>query len=460
MGCGCYNALLMENAGMKHGMAQSMVASASMQMFMRVLQCSTMGLEQLVRQAMAANPVLEEEPPPSQLSAGEGDWEQGVAADAEAGRRHDFVLDSLYESPSLHEHLKEQVRRSGIEPELEHAALLLIDELDARGFFEEDPRKAAGRLGLSGELLRRALEVVHDLEPAGVGARDLRESLSIQLAQAGEKDSLAARLLDACWEDLVRHRYEAAAKMLGVREEEVREAAWRIARLNPDPGAPFAREERATVAPDLFVRPGRGGEMEVELAEGNLPRLRIDATYQEMLAERADDREVRSYLSRCFREGRELMKAIADRRATILAVGRAIVARQREFFLKGPEGLQPLRMEDVARDAGVHVSTVSRAVNNKYLLCSWGLFELRSFFQSALQTSKGEGKGGDGAQGMAAGAVQARIRALIDAENTAKPLSDARIESLLAEEGITVARRTIAKYREQMKILPASLRKR
>lgn len=448
----------MENAGMKHGMAQSMVAGASLQLFMRVLQSSTMGLEQLVRRAMASNPVLEEEPPAEKAFADEDGWEDGLPADADAGRRHDYVLDSLYALPSLHEHLKGQVRRSGIDPSLEQAALLLIDELDARGFFEEDPQKAAKRLGISGGLLKRALAVVHDLEPAGVGARDLRDSLSIQLAQAGESNGLAARLVATCWEDLVRHRYESAAKLLSVSEDEVRQAALRIARLNPDPGASFAREDHAAIAPDLLVRTGRNGTLEVVPAEGNLPRLRIDATYQEMLAEHADNREVRAYLSRCFREGRELMKAIADRRTTILAVGRAIVERQKEFFLRGPGALHPLKMEEVAADAGVHVSTVSRAVNNKYLLCTWGLFELRSFFQSALQGKKA--RDGEEGEGMAAGAVQARIRSLIEGENPAKPLSDARMEALLAKEGIAVARRTIAKYREQMKILPASLRKR
>lgn len=434
-----------------------MVAGASLQMFMRVLQSSTMGLEQLARQAMATNPVLEEEAPRD--AADEQDDAQGMAPmGSEAARRHDFMLESLREAPSLHEHLKGQVMRSGMESSVARAALLLIDELDARGFFEEPPEKAAARLGLSRGLLSQALHVLHDLEPAGVGARDLRDSLSIQLAQAGEKGGLPYRLLESCWEDLVRHRYDAAAKTLGVSEQDVRQAAGRISRLNPDPGAPFAREQNAAVLPDLLVRFDEHGAMEVVPAQVPVPRLRIDGAYQDMLARYADNREVRAYLSRCFREGRELIKAIADRQETILAIGKVIAARQKEFFLRGPSALLPLKMEDVAGEAGVHVSTVSRAVNNKYLLCSWGLFELRSFFQSALQGATDDG--GKAGESVAAGAVQARIRALVDAENSAKPLSDAKIEARLAEEGITVARRTIAKYRDRMKILPASLRKR
>lgn len=443
---------------MRQGLAQSMVAGASLRMFMRVLQCSTMGLEQLVHQAMAANPVLEEEPPSPPESPEDEDWKEDSGADADAARRHEFMMESVREAPSLHEHLKEQVRRSAFAPPLERAALLLIDELDARGFFEEAPEKAAARLGISRALLPQALDVLYDLEPAGVGARDLRDSLSIQLAQAGERGSLAGRLLDTCWEDLVRHRYEAAAGVLGASEEEVRRAAARIARLNPDPGASFSREENAAVTPDLLVRADESGEIEVVAVEASLPRLRIDGTYREMLAEYAGNREVRAYLSRCFREGRELIKAIADRQATILAIGQVIAARQKEFFLHGPASLRPLKMEEVAGDAGVHVSTVSRTVNNKYLLCSWGLFELRSFFQSALPGPVEDGS--HGTESMSAGAVQTHIRALIEAENPAKPLSDAKIEALLAGEGISIARRTIAKYRDQMKILPASLRKR
>lgn len=443
---------------MSHGMAQSMVAGASMQMFVRVLQSSTLGLEQLVRQAMASNPVLEEEPP-LEPAASEGDgWEMPSPADPDAGRKHDFLLESLSEKASLTEYLKEQAMHSALNQALERAVLLLIDELNPHGFFDEAPEDAAARLGIGAPLLRRALGVLHDLEPAGVGARDLRESLLIQLAQCGESGSLAVRLLEECWVELVRHRYDVAARALGAGVEQVQEAAVRIARLNPDPGAAFAREEQAAVAPDLAVRTGENGDVEVIPVEGNVPRLRIDGGYREMLAERADDREVRSYLSRCFRDGRDLMKAIADRQATILAIGKAIAVRQKEFFLHGPDALRPLKMEDVAGDAGVHVSTVSRAVNGKYLVCAWGLFELRSFFQVALP-----GVGGDGGAeraGASAGAVQSRMRAFIAGEDPTKPLSDAKIEALLSREGIAVARRTIAKYREQMKILPASFRKR
>ena len=196
-----------------------------------------------------------------------------------------------------------------------------------------------------------------------------------------------------------------------------------------------------------------GAALRVELTTAGIPRLGIAEQYRDMLADYADRREVHSYLTRCIREGKEFIKAIGDRQQTILQVAQAIVARQRPFFLQGPQALLPMRMEDIAEATGVHTSTISRAVNGKYLRCDFGVFELRRFFSAALPAAAG-------GEAVSADSVQAAIRALIAGENPAKPLSDAKLEAALAEQGITVARRTVAKYREKLRILPASLRKK
>ncbi len=433
-----------------------MVATASMRLFMRTLQSSSLELSQLVREAMAANPVLEEAEPhePARDSDGLDTFEP---ADPEMAARREFALDSLHASPTLAEFLREQVRQSAFEPALERALLMLIGELDRRGVFEEAPEAIARRLGIPPGLLAQALATLRELEPAGVGARDLRDSLLIQLEHLGESDGLSAELLRSRWDDLVRHRYDSAARALHVSADDVQAAALRIARLNPDPGSGFLRAEAPPAVPDLIVTVDERGEPAVSPAESSLPALTMNPRYKEMLAERADNRELRSYLGRCFREGRALIRAIAARQETILAVGRAIVKRQKEFFLRGAEALLPLKMDEVAADAGVHPSTVSRAVNGKYLLCGRGLFELKYFFQSGVSA---EAETAGEAAPLAAGAVQAQIRKLIDAESPSRPLSDAKIEAILARQGVNVARRTIAKYRGQMKILPASLRKR
>lgn len=425
-------------------MKQSMVATAAMQQFMRALQATNMELRTLATQAMAANPALEELPPPEEE-------EYSPTPDIQAAQRHDYLIDSLTEAPSLNAHLEEQIRRSALPDKVEQAALELVQHLDERGYFAEPPAEIAAQQQWSNRRLHQALQAVQDLDPAGVGAADLRESLMLQLRREGEENTLAMQLLQHHWSDLVQHRYAEAARALGENEPAVAGAARRIAQLNPDPGSAFEHRENNVVIPDLVVQI-IDGEPRVSLTEANVPQLVLSAEYREMMAEQADKPEVRRYLSRCFSEGRELIKAIADRQKTILAVAQEIVQRQRAFFLKGPAALVPLRMEQVADATGIHVSTVSRAVNGKYLQCSRGVFELRHFFTHALP--------GSNAEALSPEAVQARLRELIAVEDPRRPLSDTELEKQLAAEGIRIARRTVAKYRDTLRILPAAMRKR
>ncbi len=440
----------MSSTGMQQGMQQSMVATASMQLFMRTLQATSMELSQMTAQALAANPALEELPPVP-LESGDSP----ALPDAEATRRHSAFMDSLAEQESLAAHLETQIMQSALPAEVEAAALMLIRALDSRGYFPPEalPAQLAAQEGISPSTLRRALAAVQDLDPPGVGACDLRESLLLQLSRLGEAEGIPARLLREHWVELVRHRYAEAAESMELEEEAVAMAARRIARLDPNPGSRFAEAERHIITPDVLVS-RVGDELEVSLTNEQVPRLVLSASYREMMAERADNPELRQYLSRCFREGRAFIHALAERQRTILRVAEVLVRHQRAFFFSGPQALIPLRMDVLAEELGLHVSTISRAVRGKYLRCSFGVFELRSFFSAALPSASDE------CGAVSASSVQARIRALVAAEDPAKPLSDARLESLLAAEGIAVARRTVAKYREQLKILPAPLRRR
>ncbi len=440
----------MRNAGMQQGMQQSMVATASMQLFMRALQATGMELSRMADEALAANPALEELPPPAQDEA-----DDNAPLNREATQRHDVFMDSLERQETLAEHLETQIQRSGLPSEVEASALTLIRALDKRGYFPADspPEQVAEQAYMPHSIFRRALAAVQDLDPPGVGARDLRESLLLQLRRLGEDKGLSARLLRDHWDALVRHRYAEAANELEMEEEAVALAARRIARLDPNPGSRFAEVEQNVIVPDIVIT-REGNELTAALTGEQVPRLALSARYRDLMAEQADKPELRQYLSRCFREGRALINAIAERQRTILQVAEALLRHQRAFFLRGAQALTPLRMDTLAEELGVHTSTISRAVRGKYLRCDFGVFELRSFFSAALPASEQEGGS------TSANAIQARLRALVAAENPAKPLSDAKLESLLAEEGITVARRTIAKYREQLKILPASLRRR
>ena len=428
------------NPQLAQGMRQSMVMGASMQLFLRALQATQTELTQMATHALNSNPALEE------VEASPPEDDVLPAPDYEASERHASMMESLPQQTTLSAHLEEQVLQSALPRVLEQDALALIARLDTHGFFAESPEM----LGLPEARLRRALQVVQDLEPAGVGASDLRESLLLQLRREGEEKGLAYRIVNECWDDLTRHRFPQIARALGVNEEAIGIAVHRISRLNPDPGSLFSAVEQPIGAPDIIVL-RRGKELSVSLSGEMVPHLALSAQYREMLAEQSDKAELRRYLSQCFREGRELIRAIEKRQETILAVARAIVERQRDFFLRGPSNMLPLRMEEIAEATQMHTSTVSRAVNGKYLRCEYGVYELRAFFTAALPSTDGENH--------TSVSIRAQIRALIDAENPAAPLSDAAIETLLAGRGITVARRTIAKYRDQLRILPASLRK-
>ena len=433
---------------MRQGMGQNMVATASMQFFMRALQATNMELRQMVTQAMTANPALEEVSP---KEAQEDD--SPGAVDHDATRRHSEFMDTLEAEETLVSHLEDELRQSGLPEPVEAAALTLVQYLDTHGMFDEPPAEIAAREGIPDNVLQEALQAVQELDPAGVGAVDLRESLLIQLRRAGEtSDALPVRVLREQWDALVRHRYADAARSLGVTEDDVQAAAYRISRLNPDPGSGFAQTERNIIEPDIVVAADESGRYVARLTGENIPQLELSAEYREMMAEQADKPEVRQYLSRCFKEGREVIRAVAERQATILAVAQAVVARQQDFFRKGRAELRPMRMEDVAADTGLAVSTVSRAVSGKYLRCSHGVYALRSFFAAALPSGEDDAVSAD--------AVQQQILRLVQEEDPAHPLSDAALEAALAERGITVARRTIAKYREKLKILPTNLRRR
>lgn len=435
-----------DGQSMQHGMRQEQIASAAMQTFMKVLLAGTTELAQITAQAIAANPVLEELPPQPSEDADSDDFSSSTAL---TQQQRDRMLNALTEPPTLHEHLCEQIHGSALPPPVKETALRLIADLDRHGYFTSSPEEIAAAENIPATTLKRALAAVRDLEPAGVGSSGLQDSLLLQLERRGEQASLAARLLRDCWDNLVQHRYAEAAATLGTDEEAIRAAAWHISRLNPDPGSEFSRPELQVITPDLIVTRD-GADFRIELTGQGIPRLGFSSEYRDMMAEQAENPQVAHYLSRRFREGRELIRAINERQRTILSVAEAIVDRQRSFFRKGDKFLRPLRMEDIAADTGLHLSTVSRAVNGKYLKCDFGVYELRSFFSGALPS--------DGAESTSAHAARERIRELVRAENPRTPLTDSDLQEKLQQEGIILARRTVAKYREQLKILPAALR--
>ncbi len=414
----------MSKSHLQQGMHQSMTAGAGMQLGMRILQASQMELEQIVTQALQSNPTLEEQisnsaPVENSVSYGSSNYIEQVGS-----------------SITLQEHLQDQIQQDNHSPALTTAALELIEQLDDRGYFDEENPPVDSD----------ALRLIQSLDPAGVGARSLSECLLLQLHALGEGKGIAAELISQHWQQLIQHRYAEAAKAMDIDEDAIRGAAHRIARLNPHPASIFAPVEQDIIIPDIEVieedQEERGEkQLLVTLTGAYIPQLALNADYRSMMAEQADNAQVRNYLSRCFREGRELIAAIEQRQHNLLLVARAIVTRQQAFFLHPQGELRPLKMEQIAEDTQLHLSTVSRAVRGKYLHCKRGTFELRSFFAQELV------------------GVQQRIRQLIAEELPHQPLSDADLVELLQQEGVEIARRTVSKYRERLGILPAPLRK-
>jgi len=451
------------------GVAQQQILSPQMQQSLQLLQAPVAELRQLVASELAANPILEEDAPENLPAAPSSDssqvsgtgsslqeeWREylpqssaGSSWSSEDEERRNFLFESRVVRPTLRSFLLEQA--AGLSPAEISLVELIAGSLDEDGYL----RVPVSELAFSGGVPERDLERVHakvrGFEPAGVAASDLADCLILQLERRGEGSSLAVRILRHHLGQLARHRYEEIARELRVPSADVSAAVKVISTLEPKPGRPYAQSDEQGVIPDLIIIPD-GDEFVVRLNEEELPRVRINGEYKEMLAERGGNEELLLYLRDKLKGARFFLRSLEQRRQTLLAIGNEIVSRQEEFFREGPQALKPLIMAQVADAVGVHVTTVSRAVSGKYAETPQGLFELRYFFTPGFQGADGSAVSNE--------TVKNAIREMVDGESDRKPLSDQEIVGILSERGLKVARRTIAKYREQLGILPSHLRK-
>jgi RNA polymerase sigma-54 factor len=296
------------------------------------------------------------------------------------------------------------------------------------------------------------LALVQRLDPPGIGARDLRECLLLQLREAQLTDSLIYRLVDEAFNDLLAHRWNELAKRFGVEPAKVQQAADGLARFDPKPGLKYANRGDAYVIPDLIVEK-IDGQYRVFLNDTGVPRLRISRSYQEVARDKKKlTQENREFIAQKMNSANWMIQAIEQRRQTMLKVMNFIVDRQRDFFEKGVEYLKPLTLREVAEVINMHESTVSRVTNEKFVQTPRGVLPLKFFFSSALATSSGEDA--------SARSIRAKLEKMVAEEEPKKPLTDQQIVHLFQEQGIQIARRTVAKYRDQLGILPARMRKR
>lgn len=451
---------------------------------LKMLQMPLLKLEQTLRMELANNPLLEEveeleaepqaendleapaEPVTEPSANGDEsdqnkiDWDTYVWDEDEGGYR---VRESREQEEerfegvasardSLYDHLSEQLSFLKLSEEEHLIGEYIIGNIGPDGYLSISTGEMAAELHVEEAKIESVLKLIQRFDPTGVGARDLRESLLIQLREKGQEGTLAYRIVEEHLRDLEKKSMLQVAKMLSVPFEKVQRAMEIIKGLSPTPA--YGRFDTAAMAvvPDLIVE-RFGDEFVVFHNDRNVPRLRINAGYKELIRRGNNvDKGTKDYVRQKFEQARWLLNAINQRRTTMIRVMEAIVEEQREFFEKGSAFLRPLIMEDIARKVDMNVATISRVSSGKYVQTPLGVYEIKYFFNSGIASEDGDD--------LSKRSVKQRIEDIIRAESLEKPLSDQEIFKMLQGEGIKLARRTVTKYREELKIKPARFRKR
>lgn len=384
-----------------------------------------------------------------------------VRLDGERDRKLDAMANTAARGEALTEHLLKQWSLVEALPSIKAAGRILIGQINDDGYLlaplEDLLQDARGRVTL--EDLQAALPLVRKLDPPGVGARTLSECLLLQLDDLAEQDEadghdldLERRLITDHAEDLKLNRYPRISKKLGRPVEELKAAVKRLARLHPHPGRQIGPSDAPPITPDALIRlDEQTGKYEIEMARDPASDIYIRGKYRRMLKDRAVDKSTREFLANNVRNARWLIESIAQRAGTIQRVIRVVVDAQREFFEKGPEFLRPLPMIQVADQLGIHVATVSRAVHDKWIQTPRGVYPLRRFFSGGTTSADGEDMSWD--------AVKEKLKAIVDNEDKQNPLNDDQIMERIQQQGITLARRTVAKYRKILDIPTARQRR-
>ena len=470
-------------------LTQKLVMTPQLQQAIKLLQLSRLELQQTISQTLLENPLLEEEiavetveeeassveENPGEVSevsatveqpeGQEFSWEDYFQEERREWTTGEAVADSsnderpsyeqtLSKKDSLEDYLLWQLGLLQISENERAIGERIVGNLDDDGYLRVPLDEVATTAGVTIQKAERVLALIQDFDPPGVGARDLKECLLIQARQLGLQDSLVETILRDHLPELETKRYQIMAKRLGVSLEEVCHAAKVVEGLEPKPGRPFFISTQQLMIPDIFVVKTEEG-YQVLLSEDGLPRLRVSPYYRRLLAENKDKKDAtRLYLEDRLRSALWVIKSIEQRNRTICRVAESIVKFQQEFFEKGVGYLKPLVLKRVAENIGMHESTISRTTTNKYLSCTHGLFELKYFFTTGIQIS---GEGGE----LSSSTVRDLIRKMVSAEDPKQPLTDQEIVAHLQQtHQIKIARRTIAKYRTELRLPPANKRRK
>ncbi|MFH1357479.1 MAG: RNA polymerase factor sigma-54 [bacterium] len=484
-------------------LAQQLLITPQLQQAIKLLQLSRTELIETVQKELMENPVLEEAPDSdspertetdlqaeqgeilpshsevtekgdnSALSSQDFDWSRFVESYTLGGnQREPRSFAGNDEAPnyenmvssqtSLHDHLEWQVKMGSLTPEEEEACITIIGNLDDNGYLQIDLQELTTKTAHSYDSLEDALCIIQEMDPPGVGATNLKECLLIQVKEYGPDKGILSEIVNKHLNLIEKRNFSALSKKLGLTNKKTRELANIIYSLEPKPGRSFSTGQVHYITPDVYVQEV-GDEFVVILNEDGLPKLQISNLYKTaIMQEKADQNkaktnnlnsEAQNYIQEKLKSALWLIKSIHQRQKTLYKVTKSIVKFQREFMEHGVQQLKPLVLRDVAEEIGVHESTVSRATNGKYVHSPQGIFELKYFFNTGLSNATG-------GEDFANEAVKQMIKQFINVEDSKHPLSDQALANMLTAQNIEIARRTVAKYRELMGILPSSRRKR
>lgn len=431
-----------QQVSQKQTQTQKLLMTQTLQQSLQVLHFSIDELNQYIKSQSMENPLIEIK---------EANYTSNYAKPkSSTGQELDSFSQVADIHESLFEHLIQQIHLNYRDTYLRTLVLFLVEYIDLNGYLKITLEEAQKLTKAEPIQMLDALTLIQQLDPAGVGARNLQECLMLQTERDQQAPELAYYVLEEFFDELVGRKWEEIAKKLNIGLSEIQKIFDYIQTLTPTPGAQYGNVEGLYVIPDLTVKV-REGELEVIANRQGMPELRFQQSYFEQFKD-SKDKEVKKYLQGKVQEFENLQKAIVQRGDTVLAVGKYIIQAQKEYFLDSTHPLKPLTMKEVASALSIHESTVSRAVNGKYIETDAGIIEMRDFFVQSISSSDGKE--------IANSQVKNKLKELIQNEDKKKPLSDQKLADLLANKGMEISRRTVAKYREELGILGSSKRKR
>ena len=467
---------IQQKLGLSTRLSQRLILTPSLQQAIKLLPLTTLELAEVLEQEVMENPLLEEvpqeQPSAEEIAQEEAKTErEDILKEIDVEKFFEDYLDdgdhrrtrsaeipelppienTLTEQPDLYDHLMWQLHMSVSDEFTLEIGDAIIQNLDADGLLRASVDEIANLGPYPMEEVQKALTIIQGLDPAGVAARDLTECLRLQLRNLGLEGSPTDIMVRDHMKQLQSHQYPEIGRQMGLSPDEVSHHLEIIKRLDPKPGLKYSPDKSSYVIPDVFVVK-EGDDYKIVLNDDGLPKLRISPTYRRMLdVKEVGGEETRNYVKEKLRSALWLLKSVDQRQRTIYKVSESIIRHQRGFLDSGITHLRPLVLRDVATDIGMHESTVSRVVANKYMHTPRGVYELRFFFHSGITSNMGEA--------ISSVTIKDKIRKMIEAEDPFRPLSDSRIAELLGSDGLPLARRTVAKYREELRIPPSNLRK-